>query len=392
MKLVAITIAAIFANAVALSAASVDYVRDVKPVFAEHCYRCHGASQQKGELRMDTATLALKGGENGPAFQPGKSAESLLVKLVKGTHEDIARMPYKKPPLSDSQISLIEQWIDQGAKAPANEEPEKNVHWAFAAPTRGEPSAVKQKSWPRNPIDQFILARLEKEGIKPAPEADRVTLIRRLSLDLTGLPPNVAEVDTFVNDRSADAYERLVERLLASPHYGERWGRHWLDVARYADSNGYSIDAPRSMWKYRDWVINALNRDMPFDQFVIEQLAGDLLPKATLEQKIATGFHRNTQINQEGGIDAEQFRIECVMDRVNTTATAFLGVTLACAQCHDHKFDPFTQKEYYPLFPYFNDPADDRHGKRTPGGVLEIPGEVEANENLERALEQAERN
>jgi mono/diheme cytochrome c family protein len=177
MKLVAITVAAVFASAVALSAASVDYVRDVKPIFAEHCYRCHGASQQKAELRMDTATLALKGGENGPAFKPGKSADSLLVKLVKGTHDDIARMPYKKPPLADAQIALIEQWIDQGAKAPANEEPEKNVHWAFVAPKRAELPAVKQKSWPRNPVDQFILARLEKDEIKPAPEADRVTLI-----------------------------------------------------------------------------------------------------------------------------------------------------------------------------------------------------------------------
>ena len=205
-----------------------------------------------------------------------------------------------------------------------------------------------------NPIDAFILARLEKEKIQPSPEADRVTLIRRLSLDLLGLPPTPAEVDEFLNDPRPDTYERLVERLLASPHYGERWGRHWLDVARYADSNGYSIDAPRSIWRYRDWVIDALNRDLPFDQFVIEQLAGDMLPDATLEQKIATGFHRNTQINQEGGIDKEQFRIESIIDRVNTTGTAFLGLTIGCCQCHDHKFDPLTQKEYYGLFAFLN--------------------------------------
>jgi hypothetical protein len=268
--------------------------------------------------------------------------------------------------------------------------PEKNSHWAFLPPTRMPPPAVKQTAWSHNPIDRFILARLEQENIKPSPEADRVTLVRRLSLDLIGLPPTIDEVDTFVQDRRPDAYERLVDRLLASPHYGERWGRHWLDVARYADSNGYSIDAPRSIWKYRDWVIEALNCDLGFDQFVIEQLAGDLLPGATLEQKIATGFHRNTQINQEGGIDPEQFRVESVIDRVNTTATAFLGLTLGCAQCHDHKFDPFTQREYYQFFAFFNNTVEDGHGKGAPEGVLEIPGETEALENLPKDLEEAE--
>src|SRR6266550_968136 len=231
---------------------------------------------------------------------------------------------------------------------------EANKHWAFVSPMRAPLPEVRQKDWPRNAIDRFILARLEQEKIKPSPEADRVTLIRRVSLDLTGLPPTPGEVDTLVRDHRPDAYEKLVDRLLSSPHYGERWGRHWLDVARYADSNGYSIDAPRNMWKYRDWVIDALNRDLPYDQFVIEQLAGDLLPNATQEQKIATGFHRNTQINQEGGIDPEQFRIESVLDRVNTTATAFLGLTVGCAQCHDHKFDPISQREYYQLFAFLN--------------------------------------
>ena len=213
---------------------------------------------------------------------------------------------------------------------------------------------VKQVDWVRNPIDAFILARLEKAGIRPSPEADRVTLIRRLSLDLLGLPPTPGEIDAFVNDQRPDAFEKLVDRLLESPHYGERWGRHWLDVARYADSNGYSIDGPRQIWKYRDWVIDALNRDLPFDRFAIEQIAGDLLPQATTEQKIATGFHRNTQINQEGGIDIEQFRIESVVDRANTTGTAFLGLTIGCAQCHDHKFDPLSQREYYRFFAFFN--------------------------------------
>ena len=276
----------------------------------------------------------------------------------------------------------------------------KPVHWAFVAPTRPlVPERVNRKSNVVNPIDAFILARLAKENIKPSPEANRVTLIRRLSLDLTGLPPTIAEVDAFVKDRGPDAYENVVERLLASPHYGERWGRHWLDVARYADSNGYSIDAPRSIWKYRDWVIAALNEDMPFDQFTIWQLAGDLIdtnslpPRASpLEPLIATGFNRNTQINQEGGIDPEQFRVESVMDRVSTTATAFLGVTLACAQCHDHKFDPFTQRDYYQFYAFFNNTIEDGHGKDAPEGMLEIPGENEAAENQQKELEEAEIN
>ncbi len=335
-------------------AAPVDYLREVKPILAEDCYRCHGASQQKSSLRLDTAAALLKGGEVGPGFKPGKSAESLVIQAVKGTHDSISQMPYKKPALTDAQIATLARWIDEGAKAPADEAPESKKHWAFVVPTQPPLPEVKQTNWPRNPVDRFILARLEEKKIKPAPEADRVTLIRRVSLDLTGLPPTPAEVDAFGNDTRPDAYERLVDRLLASPHYGERWGRHWLDVARYADSNGYSIDGPRNIWKYRDWVIAALNRDLPYDEFVTEQLAGDLLPNATQQQKVATGFHRNTQINQEGGIDPEQFRIESVLDRVNTTGTAFLGLTVGCAQCHDHKFDPIRQREYYQLFAFLN--------------------------------------
>jgi mono/diheme cytochrome c family protein len=379
------------------SAAPADYLREVKPMLAENCYRCHGASQQKGALRLDTAAAALKGGDKGPALKPRDSAGSLLVQAVKGTHADLPRMPYKKPPLSDAQIALIARCIDQGASAPADEEPEKNEHWSFVAPKRAALPAVRQKRWLRNPIDNFILARLEKETIKPSPEADGVTLVRRLSLDLTGLPPTIAEVDAFVNDHSPDAYERLVERLLASPHYGECWGRHWLDVARYADSNGYSIDAPRSIWKYRDWVIHALNRDMPFDRFVTWQLAGDLIDTnqlpphvSVIEPLIATGFHRNTQINQEGGIDPEQFRVESVLDRVNTTGTAFLGLTIGCAQCHDHKFDPISQREYYQLFAFFNNTIEDGHGKSAPEGMLEIPGETEAADALQKELEETE--
>ncbi len=372
MKFIAV-IGSIAASTAALTAAPVDYVKEIQPLLAQHCYQCHGATQPKHGLRLDTAAFALKGGQNGPAILPGKSSDSLLVQVISGTHKDITRMPYKKPALPDAQIALVRQWIDEGAKAPANEQPGSKVHWSFIAPKRPEvPKVISNevispkagKSAPLNtqslitnhyhPIDAFIRARLAKENLSPSPEADRVTLIRRLSLDLLGLPPKPADVEMFVNDKSPDAYERLVERLLASPHYGERWGRWWLDVARYADSNGYSIDAPRSIWRYRDWVIAALNRDLPFDQFTIEQLAGDMLPNATMDQKIATGFHRNTQINQEGGIDKEQFRLESIVDRVATTSYAWLGLTIACANCHDHKFDPVSQKEYFGLFAMLN--------------------------------------
>ena len=267
--------------------------------------------------------------------------------------------------------------IDPGPPGTANEKPETIRHWAFIPPVRPALPQVDQHHRGLNPIDRFVLARLEKEKITPSPPADRVTLIRRLALDLTGLPPRIDEVDSFLNDDRPEAYGRLVDRLLASPHFGERWGRHWLDVARYADSNGYSVDAPRSIWKYRDWVIAAVNHGLPYDEFVIEQLAGDLLPNATVDQKVATGFHRNTQINEEGGIDKEQFRIESIVDRVATTGTAFLGLTVACAQCHDHKFDPITQREYYELFAFFNN-ADEP--------TLEIPaaGELAPGEKAKR--------
>jgi Protein of unknown function (DUF1553)/Protein of unknown function (DUF1549)/Planctomycete cytochrome C len=336
-------------------ARAVDYSRDVKPILAQACYDCHGPDQQKSGLRLDTAAWAQHGGKRGPAIQPGNPEESLILQAVQGTHSELPRMPFKREPLSAPQIETLRVWIEEGAPAPADEKAPIVTHWSFLPPQRPPLPEVKQKAWPKTAIDFFILARLEREDIRPSPPADRVTLIRRLSLDLTGLPPAPSAVDALVRDSRPDAYERLVDRLLESPHYGERWGRHWLDVARYADSNGYSIDAPRSIWRYRDWVIQALNEDLPFDQFVIDQLAGDLLPEATLDQRIATGFHRNTQINQEGGIDPEQFRVESVLDRVNTTGTAFLGLTIGCAQCHDHKFDPISQTEYYQLFAFFND-------------------------------------
>jgi mono/diheme cytochrome c family protein len=357
MRLLATCLVCVLVVSSARAAEPVDYLREIKPVLTKHCYSCHGAEKQKAGLRLDTAAAALKGGNTGPAIIPGKPADSLIMHALTGT-KDAKVMPPREPRLTREEIARVEAWIAQGAKAPADEKGQtgKSVvkHWSFQPVTHPKPPEVKNAAWVRNSIDNFILARLEKEQLAPAAEADRVTLIRRLSLDLLGLPPTPAEVDAFVNDKSPDAYEKLVDRLLKSPHYGERWGRHWLDLARYADSNGFTIDGPRAIWRYRDWVIDAFNRDLPFDQFAVEQLAGDLLPDATLDQKVATGFHRNTLRNEEGGIDVEQFRVESIVDRVNTTGAVFLGLTVGCCQCHDHKFDPLSQREYYQLFAFLN--------------------------------------
>jgi mono/diheme cytochrome c family protein len=341
-------------------ASPVDYDRDVKPILVQKCVGCHGADKQKADLRLDTAAAAIKGGNSGEAIVPGKAGESLLIQAVTVAEGVEAMPPKESDRLTPQQIAILKAWIDQGAKFPADEvgaqaATSKSNHWSFQPITRPPvPEIQNPKSKIQNPIDNFIFARLAKDNLTPSPEADRITLIRRLSLDLLGLLPSIAEVDEFVADDRPDAYERLVDRLLASPHYGERWARHWLDLAHYADSNGYTRDTARSIWRYRDWVAEALNRDLPFDQFVIEQLAGDLLPDATIDQKIATGFLRNTMINEEGGTDPEQFRVEAVVDRVGTVGTVFLGLTVACAQCHDHKFDPLTQRDFYSLFAFLN--------------------------------------
>jgi hypothetical protein len=366
---------------------SVDYVGQVKPILARHCYECHSDKVQKGKLRVDSAAFLLKGGRGGPAVVPGKATESPLIEALHGS-DGVTRMPYKRTPLSRAEIGLLTTWVNEGAKAPVNENAgDGTMHWAFRPPVRPALPAVKDASWVRNPIDRFILARLEKQGIRPAPEADRATLIRRLYLDLLGLPPSRADVDAFVADPRPDAYERLVDRLLASPHYGERWGRHWLDLARYADSNGFTIDTPREIWQYRDWVIDALNRDLPFDHFVIEQYAGDLLPGATTEQKVATGFHRNTLVNEEGGIDREQFRVEAVADRVNTTGVVFLGLTLGCARCHDHKYDPVTTREYYQLFAFLNNQSEPTLSLASPEVVAKRTALQSRIEKIEEALD-----
>jgi len=336
---------------------AVDFVKDVQPIFVTSCVVCHGPVAQRSNLRLDSREAALKGGLSGPVIIPGKSAESLLVRLVAGIEGD-RLMPLGGPRLTDEQIGLIRAWIDQGVSWTQQEAGSPTSvgikHWSYRKPVRPDLPGVQQTSWPKNSIDYFVLARLEKEKLLPSPEADRTTLIRRVSLDLTGLPPSVEEVDAFLADKSPRAYENLVDRLLASPRYGERWARLWLDLARYADSHGYESDPFRVMWRYRDWVINAFNVNMPFDQFTIEQIAGDMLPGATLEQKIASGFHRNTMLNMEGGVDREQTRVETIVDRVNTTGSVWLGTTLACTQCHNHKYDPFSQKEYYQFFAFFN--------------------------------------
>ena len=329
-----------------------DFVKDIQPIFQSRCTTCHGADEQKNQLRLDSYTGAVRGGMSGKVIVPGHSGDSLLVQHISGTLEP--RMPFEKPPLPDDEIARIAAWIDAGASGPSKDGNAEVTHWAYVKPKRPEPPTVTNAAWVRNPIDRFVLARLEKEGLSPSPEASKEILIRRVTLDLTGLPPTLAEMDAFLANDSPDAYEKVVDRLLASPHYGERWARPWLDLARYADTNGYEKDRRRVAWKYRDWVIDAFNKDMPFNQFTIEQIAGDMLKGATIDQKIATGFHRNTLLNQEGGIDVEEARWETLVDRVNTTASVWLGSTLNCAQCHNHKYDPFSQKDYYRMLAFFD--------------------------------------
>jgi hypothetical protein len=329
----------------------------VRPILSGNCFYCHGPDpkHREADLRLDLREGATADLGGYAAIVPGKPDESTLIKRVTSTDPDEHMPPpaSKKPHLTADEIAILRRWIEQGA--------EYEGHWAFLPLTNAPPPAVKDESWVANPIDRFILARLEQDGIAPSPPADPATLIRRLSLDLTGLLPSPEEVEAFNADsirNPQSAIRNLTDRLLASPHYGERWGRHWLDQARYADSNGYSIDSERQMWPYRDWVIKALNDDMPFDRFTIEQLAGDLLPNATKSQRVATAFHRNTLINEEGGTDKEQFRHEAVVDRVNTTGAVWLGLTVGCCQCHTHKFDPIQHREYYELFAFFNNASD----------------------------------
>ncbi|MCA9039202.1 MAG: PSD1 domain-containing protein [Planctomycetaceae bacterium] len=339
-----------------LSAAEkVEYNRDIRPILADKCFQCHGPDEKsrEAELRLDLRESALVPVSDLSPIKPGDAEHSAVMERVQEADPDL-RMPpaATKKTLTAREIELLREWINQGA--------EYQEHWAFLPVEKVEPPEVATEGID-HPVDRFIVHKLEERGLTPSPSADPRTIIRRLHLDLVGLLPTPERVDAFVaayeSDRSA-AIDQLVDELLSSKHYGERWGRHWLDQARYADSNGYTIDGKRGMWPYRDWVIRALNDNMPFDQFTIEQLAGDLLPAPTKSQLVATGFHRNTLINQEGGTDDEQFRNEEVVDRVNTTGAVWMGLTLGCAQCHSHKFDPISQKEYYQLFAFFNHTAD----------------------------------
>lgn len=340
------------------------FAEKVRPLLAQRCYACHGPEVQQNGLRLDSLDAVLKGSEMGRVVVPGKPDASRLLRRLQAQERPM--MPYGGPALSSKEIDNIREWIAAGAPGPdstaalAVVKPAK--HWAYVKPVRPEVPHPQNAAWCRNPIDNFILAKLEAEQLKPSPEADKRTLIRRVYLDLVGLPPTPAEVDAFVQDESPDAYEKVVDRLQASPRYGERWARPWLDLARYADSNGYEKDNPRVAWEYRDWVIRALNQDMPFNEFTIEQIAGDMLPNPTNEQLVATGLHRNSMLNQEGGIDVEEYYWYSLVDRVNTTASVWLGSTLGCAQCHNHKFDPFPQKDYYRMIAFFSNGEHKRGG------------------------------
>ncbi len=339
--------------------AAVDFRKQIEPLFKQRCYACHAGTKQLGGLRLDSREAALAGGYSGAVIKPGNAAASRLIALIDGTAKEKA-MPMAGPRLTAEQVALVRDWIGQGAQWPASAATvsavkPKATHWAFIAPVRPPVPPARDRRWARNPIDSFVLSKLEAEGIAPSPEVERSTLIRRASLDLTGLPPSPEEVASFVKDPRPDAYEHVVDRLLRSEHYGEKWARHWLDLARYADSDGFEKDNLRpDAWKWRDWVIRAINNGMPFDRFTIEQMAGDLLPNATLAQKLATGFHRNTLTNREGGVNREEFRVEQVIDRASTVGTVWLGLTVGCARCHDHKYDPISQREFYQLTAFFN--------------------------------------
>src|SRR6266849_4704477 len=345
-------------------ARQVSFSRDIRPILNQNCVLCHGGVRQKNGVSFIFREEALGVGKSGrPTIVPGKPDASELIARLTSTDPE-ARMPYHAPPLSPQQILLLRQWIKEGAKW--------EDHWAFVAPKPQPLPVVKRSEWARQPLDRFVLARLEKEGLAPSPEAEKASLLRRVSLDLTGLPPTPEEQATYLADPSPNAYEKQVDRLLGSPHYGERWAALWLDLARYADSKGYEADRDRpGVWPYRDWVIDAFNRNLPYDKFVIAQLAGDLLPDATFDDQIATSFHRQTPNNDEGGTDDEEFRLVAAMDRSATTWSVLNGLTMNCVQCHSHPYDPIRHAEYYKSLAFFNTSRDADLPEDTP--VLYVP-------------------
>lgn len=361
-----IVFAALFAASIPLRAEigaggnpAPDFAKEIRPILEQNCFGCHGPDQSKGGLRLHTAELTRTGGDSGAALVPGDAEKSLLWRVVAGLDEDMF-MPAEGDPLTDEQVLLIRRWIDSGAEMPEGEGAGAGgaagpSHWAYQPVRRPPVPPVKNQARVRNPVDAFILSRLEERGIEPSPQADRATLIRRLHLDLTGLLPTPSELRELMRADERYLYSGLAQRLMASPHFGERQARPWLDLARYADSDGYEKDTVRpDAWRYRHWVIDAYNRDKPYDQFVIEQVAGDLIPEGTPEQAAATGFHRNTLTNKEGGIDPEEDRVKQTVDRANTTGEVFLGLTFACAQCHSHKYDAISHREYFSLYAFFN--------------------------------------
>ena len=376
-------LAALVVATAAADDGTVSFNWDVRPILSENCYACHGpdGAERKADLRFDDrASLIDEDRKGGPVIDPDDPAGSeLVLRITSDNPSDRMPPPEHGDALTSEQVEILKRWVAQGAPY----EP----HWSLVKPKRPEPPAIAA-DWIRNDIDRFILARLTEEGIAPSREADKRTLLRRVYLDLIGLPPTYSQIESFLNDDHSGAYHRVVDELLDSPHFGERWGRHWLDAARYADSNGYSIDSPRSIWPYRDWVIGAYNSNKPFDEFVTEQIAGDLLPDATLEQRVATGFHRNTMINEEGGVDKEEFRMKAVLDRVNTTGSVFFGLTVGCAQCHTHKYDPITQDEFFGLFAFYNN-DDERDEVVSPKSIVEERRALDREANaLEKGVRQ----
>src|SRR5262245_25613165 len=361
---------------------AVDFPREVRPILVERCFQCHGPDDKarKAGLRLDDrdgSTKKLRSGVS--AVVPGDTAKSELLARVRSKEPtEVMPPPKAGKALTAREIDVLERWIREGAPYAR--------HWAYVAPKRPAVPNPRNAEQARNPIDRFVLARLETERLAPTPEADRVTLLRRVTLDLTGLPPTIEEADRFLSDRAPGAYERLVDRLLASPAFGERWAVPWLDLARYADSQGYANDPERTIWPWRDWVVRALNANMPYDQLTVEQLAGDLLPGATMDQQIATGFHRNTLTNTEGGTNPEEFRSAAVVDRVNTTLSVWLATTMACAQCHSHKYDPFSQKEFYQVYAIFNRSEDANGGNDAPTLTVIRPGKDREHADAEASL------
>lgn len=380
-------VALLLSPSLSAAAQEVEFNRDVRPLLSSKCFQCHGPDDKarKAKLRLDLRDAALKPGKSGHTpIIPGKADQSEILRRVTTSDEDDVMPPAKSgPPLTQAQVSILKRWIDGGAPYA--------LHWAYVKPTRPPVPDVAGSTRPANDIDRFVLARLGSEKLTPSPEADRYALIRRLSLDLTGLPPTLAEADAFAADHSPDAYDRLVDRLLASPAYGERWAQVWLDLARYADSQGFANDPNRTIWRWRDWLIQALNENKPFDQFTVEMLAGDMLPDPTPAQLVATGFHRNTLTNTEGGTQPEEFRVAAVVDRVNTTMQVWTASTFQCAQCHTHKYDPFTQREYYQLYAIFNNTQDANTGDDAP--TLQVPplGREPEAERLKPLVAEAKR-